>query len=120
TLVAYGPTVATALEAAVAAEAQGVSVEVIDLRSLSPIDFETVEASVVKTGRLVVVHEAPVFGGLGGEIVARMTRRCFDLLEAPPERVGGAHIPYPVARVEHDYLPGLDRVMLALATVLDY
>lgn len=120
TIVAYGPTVATALEASMAAKAQGTTVEVINLRSLSPVDFDAIEASVSKTGRLVMVHEAPVFGGLGGEIAARITNRCFDQLEAPPERVGGYHIPYPVARIEYDYLPSVDRLMLALNKVLTY
>jgi pyruvate dehydrogenase E1 component beta subunit len=120
TIVSYGPTVATALEAATAAEAQGFSVEVVNLRSLSPIDFDTIAASVEKTGRLIVVHEAPVFGGLGGEITARLTSECFDFLEAPPQRVGGYHMPYPVARLEFDYLPSVDRVMLALDEVLNY
>lgn len=120
TVVSYGPTVVTALEAAQTAASQGISLEVINLRSLSPIDFKTVETSVAKTGRLVTVHEAPVFGGLGGEITAQLTKRCFDSLEAPPERVGGYHMPYPVARLEHDYLPSIDRVLLAIEASLNY
>ena len=120
TLVAWGPTVPVALEAAQAAEENGLSLEVIDLRSLNPIDFDCIQRSVTKTGRLVIVHEAPVFGGLGGEIAARMTERCFYSLEAPVMRVGGYHTPYPPARMEHAYLPDLERVLDAVDRCLDY
>ena len=95
TVAAYGPMVATALQAARIAREEGTSIEVIDLRSLSPVDFETIEASVRKTGRLVVAHEASVFGGLGAEIAARVSERCFYHLEAPVRRVGGFATPYP-------------------------
>jgi 2-oxoisovalerate dehydrogenase E1 component beta subunit len=111
TIVAYGPMVATALDAARLAEEEGTSLEVIDLRSLSPIDFETVESSVRKTGRLVVAHEASVFGGLGAEIAARVSERCFYHLEAPVRRVGGFAVPYPPARAEHHFLPDADRIL---------
>ncbi|MCQ4042220.1 alpha-ketoacid dehydrogenase subunit beta [Streptantibioticus rubrisoli] len=111
TLAAYGPMVKTCLEAASAAEEEGRSLEVVDLRSMSPIDFDTLQASVEKTRRLVVVHEAPVFLGTGAEIAARITERCFFHLEAPVLRVGGFHAPYPPARLEEDYLPNLDRVL---------
>ncbi|MEU7068826.1 alpha-ketoacid dehydrogenase subunit beta [Streptomyces narbonensis] len=114
TLAAYGPMVKTCLQAAVAAEEEGRSIEVVDLRSVSPIDFDTIQASVEKTGRLVVVHEAPVFFGSGAEIAARITERCFYHLEAPVLRVGGYHAPYPPARLEEEYLPGLDRVLDAV------
>jgi len=114
TLVGYGPTVKVALDAAEAAAAEGTSVEVVDLRSLSPIDFNTVQASVQRTGRLVVVHEAPTFLGLGSELAARITERCFYALEAPVLRVGGFHIPYPAARVEEHYLPDVERVLDAV------
>ncbi|WP_279064397.1 alpha-ketoacid dehydrogenase subunit beta [Dermabacter hominis] len=120
TLVSWGPTVPVALEAAQAAEEDGLSLEVIDLRSLNPIDFDCIQGSVTKTGRLVIVHEAPVFGGLGGEIAARMTERCFYSLEAPVMRVGGYHTPYPPARMEHAYLPDLERVLDAVDRCLDY
>ncbi|WP_030686340.1 alpha-ketoacid dehydrogenase subunit beta [Streptomyces sp. NRRL B-1347] len=120
TLVAYGPMVRTCLEAAAAAAEEGKSLEVVDLRSISPIDFDTVQASVEKTGRLVVVHEAPVFFGAGAEIAARITERSFYHLEAPVLRVGGFHSPYPPARVEEDYLPGLDRVLDAVDRSLAY
>jgi pyruvate dehydrogenase E1 component beta subunit len=95
-------------------------VEVIDLRSISPIDFDTVTASVEKTGRLIVAHEAPTFGGIGGEIAARISERCFYALEAPALRVGGFHMPYPVARVEEHYLPDIDRILEALDRALAY
>jgi 2-oxoisovalerate dehydrogenase E1 component beta subunit len=111
TLAAYGPMVKVCLEAAAAASNEGRSLEVVDLRSLSPIDFDTLQASVEKTRRLVVVHEAPVFYGTGAEIAARITERCFYHLEAPVLRVGGFHAPYPPARLEEEYLPGLDRVL---------
>lgn len=120
TLVSWGPTVPVALEAAQAAEEDGLSLEVIDLRSLNPIDFDCIQRSVTKTGRLVIVHEAPVFGGLGGEIAARMTERCFYSLEAPVMRVGGYHTPYPPARMEHAYLPDLERVLDVVDRCLDY
>jgi 2-oxoisovalerate dehydrogenase E1 component beta subunit len=114
TLVAYGPTVQTALKAAETAAAEGTSIEVVDLRTLSPLDTATVAASVRRTGRCVVVHEAPVLYGTGAEVAARITEDCFFHLEAPVLRVGGFHMPYPVAKIEHDYLPGLDRVLDAV------
>ncbi|ALE07421.1 2-oxoisovalerate dehydrogenase [Arthrobacter sp. ERGS1:01] len=120
TIVAYGPLVPVALAAANAAAEDGRSVEVIDLRSISPIDFDTVEASVKKTGRLIVSHEAPTFGGIGGEISARISERCFYSMEAPAIRVGGFHMPYPVARVEEHYLPDIDRMLEALDRAFAY
>ncbi|WP_102509889.1 alpha-ketoacid dehydrogenase subunit beta [Sanguibacter massiliensis] len=114
TLVAYGPSVHVALAAAAAAAEEGRSLEVVDLRTISPIDFPTVVESVRRTGRCVVVHEAPVFHGAGAEVAARVTEECFFSLEAPVLRVGGFHTPYPVAKIEHDYLPGLDRVLDAV------
>ncbi|MEU9793262.1 alpha-ketoacid dehydrogenase subunit beta [Streptomyces sparsogenes] len=120
TLAAYGPMVKVALDAAGAAAEEGKSLEVVDLRSMSPIDFDTVQRSVEKTGRLVVVHEAPVFLGTGAEIAARITERCFYHLEAPVLRVGGFHAPYPPSRLEDEYLPGLDRVLDAVDRALAY
>lgn len=118
TLVAHGPTVTTALKVADAAAAEGRSVEVVDLRTISPLDITTVAASVRRTGRCVVVHEAPVLYGTGAEVAARVTEECFYHLEAPVLRVGGFHTPYPVAKLEHEYLPGLDRVLDAVDRVL--
>ena len=120
TVVAYGPLVPVALAAAAAAEEDGRSIEVIDLRSISPIDFDAVEESVRRTGRLIVAHEAPTFGGIGGEIAARITERAFLSLEAPVIRVGGFHMPYPVARVEEHYLPDIDRILEALDRAFAY
>jgi 2-oxoisovalerate dehydrogenase E1 component beta subunit len=120
TLVAYGPMVRTCLEAAAAAELDGISLEVIDLRSISPLDADTIAASVERTGRLVVVHEAPVFAGVGAEVAARITERCFFHLEAPVLRVGGYHAPYPPSRLEKHYLPDLDRVLDAVDRSLNY
>lgn len=120
TIVAYGPLVPVALAAAAAAAEDGHSIEVIDLRSISPIDFDAVEASVRKTGRLIVAHEAPTFGGIGGEIAARISERAFLHLEAPVIRVGGFHMPYPVAKVEEDYLPDIDKILEALDRSLAY
>jgi pyruvate dehydrogenase E1 component beta subunit len=114
TLAAHGPMVRTCLDAAKAAEAEGRSLEVVDLRSISPLDADTVAESVGRTGRLVVVHEAPVFFGLGAELAAKITERCFYRLEAPVLRVGGFHTPYPPSRVEEVYLPDLDRVLEAV------
>ncbi|MEU2719883.1 alpha-ketoacid dehydrogenase subunit beta [Streptomyces smyrnaeus] len=120
TLAAYGPMVKVCLEAAAAAEEEGNSLEVVDLRSMSPIDFDTLQRSVEKTRRLVLVHEAPVFLGTGAEIAARITERCFYHLEAPVLRVGGFHAPYPPARLEDEYLPNLDRVLDAVDRALAY
>jgi pyruvate dehydrogenase E1 component beta subunit len=114
TIATYGPLVATALTAASIAAEEGISLEVIDLRSLSPIDFTTLEASVDKTGRLVVAHEASVFLGLGAEIAARISERCFYRLEAPVLRVGGFSIPYPPAKLEDAFLPDADRILDAV------
>ena len=111
TLVTYGPLVPTARDAAVAASDDGTSIEVIDLRSLAPIDFATVEASVRKTGRLVVTHEAAQSGGLGAEIAASITERCFDYLEHAPVRITGFDIPYPYSKLEFHHLPDLDRIL---------
>jgi 2-oxoisovalerate dehydrogenase E1 component beta subunit len=114
TVIAYGPMVRTALEAAEAASAEGRELEVIDLRSLSPLDLAPACDSVRRTGRAIVVHEAARSGGLGGEIAARLTEECFYSLEAPVQRVTGFDIPYPAARVEEEYLPDLDRILDAV------
>ncbi|MGF0115577.1 alpha-ketoacid dehydrogenase subunit beta [Promicromonospora sp. Marseille-Q5078] len=118
TLVTFGSHVATALDAAVAASDEGVSVEVIDLRSLSPVDHDTIAASVRRTGRLVVLHEGPRQAGVGAEIAASITERCFEYLEAPPVRVTGYDIPYPPAKLEGNQVPDLDRVLDGVDRVL--
>ncbi|QSE92024.1 alpha-ketoacid dehydrogenase subunit beta [Rhodococcus pseudokoreensis] len=114
TVVAYGPLVTTALQAAKVAAGEGRSVEVIDLRSISPLDVDTVAASVQRTGRLVITHEAPVFLGIGAEIAARIGERCFYHLEAPVARVGGFTVPYPPAKLEQHFLPDVDRILDAV------
>jgi 2-oxoisovalerate dehydrogenase E1 component beta subunit len=117
TLIAYGPLLVTAMEAAEAATAEGWDVEVVDLRSLSPFDDETVGASVSRTGRAVVIHEATTFGGYGAEVVARLTEQCFHSLAAPIRRVGGFDIPYPPPSLERHHLPGVDRILDAIASL---
>ncbi|MGW5881080.1 alpha-ketoacid dehydrogenase subunit beta [Streptomyces koyangensis] len=114
TLLTYGPSLPVCLEAAEAARAEGRQLEVVDLRSLVPFDDETVCASVRRTGRAVVVHEATGFGGPGAEIAARVTERCFHHLEAPVLRVTGFDIPYPPPMLERHHLPGVDRVLDAV------
>jgi len=120
TLLTYGPTVRTGVESALAARQDGRSIEVLDLRSLSPLDEETICASVNKTGRCVIAHEAPVYAGLGAEIAARVTERCFYHLEAPVLRVGGFATPYPPSRLEDHYLPDLDRILDAVDRTFGY
>jgi pyruvate dehydrogenase E1 component beta subunit len=120
TLLSYGPMVKTSVEAAVAARQDGRNIEVVDLRSLSPLDMPAVSASVRRTGRCVVAHEAPVFAGLGAEIAARVTEECFYSLEAPVLRVGGFSTPYPPSRLEEHYLPDLDRVLDAVDRTFAY
>jgi pyruvate dehydrogenase E1 component beta subunit len=120
TLLAYGPTVKTALKAAEAAANEGRSLEVIDLRTLSPLDMAPVLDSVRRTGHVVVTHEAHVNLGLGAELAARITEECFYSLEAPVLRVGGFDTPYPPSRIEEDYLPDLDRVLDAVDRTLDF
>jgi 2-oxoisovalerate dehydrogenase E1 component beta subunit len=120
TLLCYGPMVRTCVEAAVAAAEEGRGIEVIDLRSLSPLDIPAIKASVQRTGRCVVAHEAPVTGGLGAEIAARITEECFYHLEAPVLRVGGFSTPYPPSKLEEHYLPDLDRVLDAVDRTFAY
>jgi 2-oxoisovalerate dehydrogenase E1 component beta subunit len=120
TLLAYGPMVRAGLESALAARQDGRSIEVIDLRSLSPLDMDTITASVRRTGRCLVVHEAPVFAGLGAEIAARVTEQCFYQLEAPVLRVGGFATPYPPSRLEEHYLPDLDRILDAVDRAMEF
>ena len=120
TVLAYGPTVKTALKAAEAASNEGTSLEVIDLRTLSPLDMRPVFESVRKTGRVVVTHEAHVNLGMGAELASRITEECFYSLEAPVLRVGGFDTPYPPSRIEEDYLPDLDRVLDAVDRTLSF
>ncbi|MGA9873671.1 MAG: alpha-ketoacid dehydrogenase subunit beta [Rhodococcus sp. (in: high G+C Gram-positive bacteria)] len=118
TVIAYGPLVATALQAAEIAAGEGRSIEVIDLRSLSPLDMDTIGNSVRKTGRLVVTHEAATFMGIGAEIAARVQDQCFYHLEAPVQRVGGFTTPYPASKLEEFFLPDADRILDAVDRTL--
>ncbi|MFJ2505612.1 alpha-ketoacid dehydrogenase subunit beta [Microbacterium sp. AGC62] len=119
TLITYGAMVSTALQAAEAAEDEGTSLEVIDLRSLSPVDYDSVAASVRKTGRVVVAHEASREAGVAAEVIASITERCFEYLESAPLRVTGHDVPYPPAKLEKYHLPDLDRLLDAVDRVLD-
>lgn len=120
TIITYGPSVKTVEEAAVEAAKDDVSCEVIDLRSLNPLDLDTIMASVKKTGRAVVVTEAPMTGSFAGEIAARISEVDFLSLQAPVLRVGGYDIPYPPAKLEDLHLPDIDRVLDAVDAVLNY
>jgi len=106
--------VKTCLEAAAAAETEGRNLEVVDLRSLSPIDWATVLSSVNKTQHAIAVAEAPTFVSLASEIAARVSEKCFFSLEAPVLRVTGFSTPYPTSRIEEDFLPDLDRILDAV------
>jgi pyruvate dehydrogenase E1 component beta subunit len=111
TLIAYGPSVPTALAAAEVASSEGRSLQVVDVRSLVPLDDETICAAVRSTGRAVVVAEAPGFASVASEIAARVQERCFHSLAAPVRRVTGFDIPYPAPKLEQHYLPGVDRIL---------
>ena len=120
TVVGYGPTVSLLLQAAEIAATEGTSLEVIDLRSISPIDYDPIIASVQKTGRLVVAQEAPGFVSVGSEIAATVTERAFYSLEAPVLRVAGFDTPFPPSKLETSYLPDADRVLEAVDRALAY
>lgn len=120
TLIAWGGMVHRCLQTAEAAAEDGVSLEVLDLRSLVPLDEAALLASVSRTGRAVVVHEAPRTAGFGAEVSARLMERAFGVLRAPVERVTGWDVPYPSAAIEREYIPSLDRILLAVQRVLDY
>ena len=120
TLIAYGPMVKTCLETAEAALEEGWDLEVIDLRSLTPLDLDTVLGSVERTGRAVVVHEACTKLGFGAELAAQLQERAFYAMEAPVLRVGGFDIPYPAAMLEEYHLPDVDRILDAVARSLSY
>jgi len=119
TLIGWGAMLHPAIEAADRALAEGVSAEVIDLRTLSPMDSESILASVRKTGRIVVVHEAPRTAGLGGEIAALVAERALEFLKAPVRRVTGFDVPVPLPKMELDYLPNSDRIMHAIRQVME-
>lgn len=120
TLICYGPMVKTCLDAAVVAEEEGTSLEVIDLRTISPIDWVTLISSVRRTKRAIVVHEAPRTLGIGSEIAAKLHEDLFYVMESPVMRVAGYDMPYPPARVEEDYLPSVDRILDVVDQSLAY
>jgi 2-oxoisovalerate dehydrogenase E1 component beta subunit len=120
TVVGYGSTVPTMLESARVAAEDGIELEIIDLRSVSPLDTRALLGSVERTGRMIVVHEAPQSFGVGAEIAARMTEHAFYSLEAPVLRVTGYDTQYPPSRLEHEWLPNLDRVLDAVDKVMEY
>ncbi|MFD8559674.1 alpha-ketoacid dehydrogenase subunit beta [Streptosporangium canum] len=120
TLIAYGPTLDVALTAAAEAERHGWHLEVIDLRSLVPLDERTLITSIRRTGRAIVIHEAAGFGGYGAELAARLTEACFYSLEAPIHRLTGLDIPYPPPLLEQHHLPTVSRIMRAVRAVMDY
>ena len=120
TLVGHGAMVTTLLQAAALAEGEGTSCEVIDLRSLSPVDYGPILDSVRRTGRMVYAQEAPGFTSLGSEIAATVTENAFYSLTAPVLRVSGFDIPFPPAAFENLYLPDPDRILEAVDRVLAY
>lgn len=120
TLVSYGPMIPTALQAAEVAASEGVSMEVIDLRSMSPIDFPLIINSVKKTGRLVVASEASTSFSVAAEVAAKVSELAFYHLEAPVIRVGSFDVPYPPAKLEELFLPDADRILEAVDRSLSY
>ena len=119
TLVAWGAMVPPAIEAADAVSGDGIEAEVIDLRTLAPVDWPTLAASVEKTGRLVVAHEAPRSGGPGAELVANLVEQCFYALKSPPRRVAGEDVVYPPQLLEDEYLPSVAKIGAALRRALE-
>ncbi|WP_371745897.1 alpha-ketoacid dehydrogenase subunit beta [Arthrobacter oryzae] len=120
TLVAWGAMVARCLQVAGLAAEDGIDVEVLDLRWLKPIDEAALAASVRKTRRAVVVHEAPLTSGLGAEVAQLITQACFDTLKAPVERITGFDVPYPSGDLEDEYIPNVDRILFGIQRVLEY
>ena len=117
TMVSWGASVVQCMQAIEASEH---SIELIDLRTLYPFDMDAIEASVKKTGRCVIVHEAPKTGGFGGEIAARIMERCFLHLEAPVQRVAGFDTTMPYYKLELDYLPDTNRIGKAIEEIAVY
>ena len=120
TLVSYGALVPITLKAAAIMEEEDRHVEVIDLRSLAPIDYGPILRSAEKTGRVVVVQEAPASVSVASELAAQVSQRCFFSLEAPVIRVGGFDVPFPPARLERLQVPDVDRVLEGIQAALDY
>jgi pyruvate dehydrogenase E1 component beta subunit len=120
TVVSYGPSMPVVMKAAAAAETEGRSLEVIDRRTLSPLDLGPVLASVRKTGRLVVVSEAPREASITSEVAARVTEEAFYSLAAPVLRIAGFDTPYPPSKLEEEFLPDLDKILDAVDRTLAY
>ncbi|MSZ20301.1 MAG: alpha-ketoacid dehydrogenase subunit beta [Actinobacteria bacterium] len=120
TLVSYGPMIPTAIQAAEVAASEGISMEVIDLRSMSPIDFNAVLDSVKKTGRLVIASEASTSFSVSAEVAAKVAELAFYHLEAPVIRVGSFDVPYPPAKLEELFLPDADRILEAVDRSLSF
>jgi 2-oxoisovalerate dehydrogenase E1 component beta subunit len=120
TIVTYGAMRARCLDAARSLAEDGIGVRVVDLRSLVPLDVETIRRCVVETGRAVIVHEAPLTLGFGSEIAARIMEEAFDHLEAPVARVTGPDVPYPPASLEQAYLPSVERIVAAVRRTVEY
>jgi pyruvate dehydrogenase E1 component beta subunit len=118
TIVTWGAMTVDSLKAAEQIAAEGVSCEVIDVATLSPIDFETILDSVAKTGRLLIVHEAPRTAGLGAEIAATVAEEALYDLQAPIRRVTGYDTIMPLYRLEHDYIPGVARIVDGIRATL--
>jgi pyruvate dehydrogenase E1 component beta subunit len=115
TVIAIGPTVPHALAAAEDLAAEGISVEVVDPRTLQPLDIDTLAASAAKTGRVIVAHQAVRFAGIGAEIASQLTERCFGSLKAPIVRLGSPFAPAPFAGIlEHDYQPHRESIVAAV------
>ncbi|HIE21427.1 MAG TPA: alpha-ketoacid dehydrogenase subunit beta, partial [Acidimicrobiia bacterium] len=119
TLIAWGAMMRETRQAADRLASEGVSVEVVDVRTLAPLDREGIAASVSKTGRAVVIHEAPLTGGLGGEIAASIQERCLYDLSAPVRRVAGWDTVFPLKRSEGHYLPSMERIVTAAEQTLE-
>ena len=117
TLIAWSAAVNVAERAAEELSEQGISVEVLDLRSLNPLDIDGISESVEKTGRVAILHEAPLTGGFGGELVATIQQECFYSLEAPIIRISAPDTPYPLGGVEDLYIPDVDRVVAEVAAL---
>ena len=120
TLIGHGAMVSVMHQAAEIAQSEGVSLELIDLRSLSPIDYDTILDSVRRTGRAIVAQEAPGNASVGSEIAATLTEKAFYVMEAPVLRVSGFNTPFPPARIESLYLPDADRILDAVDRSLAY
>ncbi len=120
TVIGYGASMKTILRAAETAAVEGTSLEVIDARSIAPLDIELMAKSVEKTGRVVVVQESPHTASVGSEVIAELTQRCFYSLKAPGLRVSGYHVPYPPTRIEEDYRPTVDRILDAVDRVMGF